>query len=917
MAYDFLQTASFAPRAGANAFTADYETLSFPVAWREPILQLYRSTKPDGQREKIQRVPIRRLNAVMRAVLPDVLTVDRTASFDATQPWLYAGAALSDEVLDNLIQAWLWDMNPTPEAYARFRQTVAELDQSRPAWVSKSVDLLAQEVSPGGTSTPASASYRLLPDWVAAAIADLPPYEHCGERISFVRVATDPRDGAELMSWPPLEHSQKTRGGGIRTSYYSAVIRVSLRTIPFDEVPRVHLSLSVRRWTNGSVWLPQGLSASVYLKTQSPFLREADPPARFAVAGLRWSKELRRVAWTHGEPTGLLERLSALKNLPSAELLQKESDAWQQGRDGLTAAVVHHTRMGWHPVRAGLMPAERRRVLEWAAQALEPAFEPMAELHRSQAKPQLPIRQQEKRRSVPKTAADDERAAIADENDAIDARNARSLRTAVSAAVSDEKLTVLMLHQPGAIRERLTAAVEASLDLHDHRVPTDSELACWTAPDLTLDLHFQPLGSLGAPLGEKEKLRTKADHDAALAARRRETAAFVKSLSERHGISPALIIVELEGLDRFTGRTDPKFALRAGCAEAGAVTQFVRPESEAPEDAEFRATAAWLDGLRQVGVRLVPEHSLGTSIPENLNQVALWLVKRRVDGPTNRPQFTPIAVMLRPQENRILARTADMDEWVPYPKLLTSLVGAVRSADLASEEQQIEAVAIFLRKLFYGLKGAPTLFVAHAQNLRSRWPWLQNSGLVPDHLQFGNGPLQRMALHGRHLRLARVATAARDETPQWWAPSEHGAGISKGLWQSPDEDEFRRVFYSTVDKGNHTVGVNVSKLTHHVASNGKSRIDPPAAAWNPGLLELTMACLQPGDDPTAWAMYLHQQRFAEDYRDSLGLPLVLHLAKLTSHYALPYDDEPDDEGVDTSLAAPDTEDGAEADPSES
>ena len=37
-------------------------------------------------------------------------------------------------------------------------------------------------------------------------------------------------------------------------------------------------------------------------------------------------------------------------------------------------------------------------------------------------------------------------------------------------------------------------------------------------------------------------------------------------------------------------------------------------------------------------------------------------------------------------------------------------------------------------------------------------------------------------------------------------------------------------------------------------------------------------------------MYLHQQRLSDDYRDSLGLPLILHLAELTSHYALPHEE---------------------------
>jgi hypothetical protein len=36
-------------------------------------------------------------------------------------------------------------------------------------------------------------------------------------------------------------------------------------------------------------------------------------------------------------------------------------------------------------------------------------------------------------------------------------------------------------------------------------------------------------------------------------------------------------------------------------------------------------------------------------------------------------------------------------------------------------------------------------------------------------------------------------------------------------------------------------------------------------------------------------MYVHQQRFPDDYRDALALPLALHLARLATEYALPHE----------------------------
>src|SRR5690606_15610784 len=110
--------------------------------------------------------------------------------------------------------------------------------------------------------------------------------------------------------------------------------------------------------------------------------------------------------------------------------------------------------------------------------------------------------------------------------------------------------------------------------------------------------------------------------------------------------------------------------------------QFFAPTEPNPgdddDDSPFRAAAAWADGLRQLGMRLIPTHTVGDTIPEDLNQLAFWLVKRQVTGETGRAQFTPVAVLIRPGRKGILGRTPDMTEWVPYPQLLIALTGQVR-----------------------------------------------------------------------------------------------------------------------------------------------------------------------------------------------------------------------------------------------
>ncbi|MCM6774512.1 DUF3962 domain-containing protein [Nocardia sp. CDC159] len=903
MQYNNIQPAAFVPTGDGEPYRIWCHTLTFPKQWHAPILEFYRHGMPEHRQAKIKQVPIQRLNSALRTVAPDLITVGINASFDNSEPWLYANAQYPVPILTRFIYAWLRDLQPDPKMNPMFRETVERLDLKSLQWGSEQVNLLEHAVSPGGTSLPADRLYRLLPEFLAERIAALPAYRHCGKELSFKRVAVDSRaNGAELMSWPPIEYETKKIG----TWHYSAVIRVSLKTVPFSETPRIHLSAGVRRWVKGKIYLPRKSGVSTYLLAKSPLVREGLVPQRFAVATLEYDRTGREEVWRQGGPEGLLSTISAIDNLPSPGVFRKEPEAWLNGRDGLTAAAAYHTRMGRHPIGAGLMPSERRRLTEWAAQALHPLFKPAPELERSSIKRQNPKRALRDKVSTPKKATEQQARDIAEINEGIAKSNALARRALTAEALPESSLVVYLLYQKEAMRDHLLAAAEKSLGLEGYCTNDGEDLRAWRAPDLSVRIHMRRIADLGGPLGDMKPPRRSDELNDAIGDRRTAVALFLNTLSDEVAESAHLVIAELDGEKTFEPRTsDPKFAIRLGCADVKIVSQFIRPHDpntpDEKDDSQFRAAAAWGDGLRQVGVRFIPAHTLpADAIPEKLNQVAFWMVKRQSTERLRSSQFTPVAILIRPSQNCILGRTADMDQWVPYPELLTSLTGIVPAAEEKTVEAQTALTASFVQKTLYALRGQPTLVVTHAQNSRSRWPWLLNSGLVQDRIQLGNGAIQRLALQGKQLRIARISTGDRDETPQWWAtsPSSDGGGISKGLWVSADAagSVENRVFYSTTDKAStRSVAVEASKLTPRTNSTGGLEIKPTVNAWNPDLLEITMAGLQPGDDAEQWAMYLHQQRFSDDYRDGLKLPLIMHLAELTSHYALPHSDETDPE----------------------
>ncbi|SFC82777.1 pPIWI_RE module domain-containing protein [Streptomyces aidingensis] len=926
MTHDRIQPAAYVPNPEAGTLSAFYHGLAFPSAWREPLLRLYRHGKSAKSEGRHQQVPISRLNRLIAAVAPDLISVASKAPLDGGRPWLYTTAPYPASVMKTFLHAWLRDMQPAPEAHSLVKETAQALDIDSLKWELLSVNLLEQGLSEEGrTALPAPHLFRLLPETLAARIAQHPPYEHYGQKLEFRQVAGVPGDnGATLVSWPPLKYPDRGK-----TWRYSAYLRVSLRTVPFDPVPRIHLSTGISRWVREKVWLPFRSSASVYLLADESMLADAPAPTRFAVASLTWRQET-GPQWAQGGPEGMLRRISVEDDFPRPERLVKEPEHWLVQPDGITAAVLHHTRMGAHGVGAGLMPTERRRLTEWAAEALQPDFVPVGELRRSiflrkhDPLPRLEEKLSERKsKKADKDATEEERGEIERQNAEIAAYNAEvgeqnavieqrngDRRRQLLAGVMGSELSVLALHQTDTMRDLLLVKAEAYLGLAPFRTKSGPGTWAWEAPELTLRMHIFPLGRLGAPLGNGTIPRRGAEWDAVVAGRRREVAAFLTARVKETGRAPQLVFVELEdwrkkqvGKKTPPPTTDPKSAIRLGCADAGLVSQFLGlPDDVAApgkDTSAHRAKAAWADGIRQLGVRVTRPHSVPSGmIPEQLNQLAFWLVKRRVSGHNPHAQFTPIAVLLRPGQQQVMGRSPQTGGWVPYPELLKGLVGQVRGDDLKYRDQQERLTAIFVRQILGSFRGEPTLVLTHAQNIRERWPSLQNGKVRPDTVQLGGDSPKRLASLGKKLRLVRVADAARDETAQWWSPvsrkrngnTEALAGFAQGLWLPHNAEPGGRNFYSVGEKpGTNTLHRELSKLTEHRDANGKSLLRPSASASQPDLLEVALVGLQENDRPEPWAMFVHQQRITDDYTDPLALPLVLHLARLTRDYAEPYE----------------------------
>ena len=921
--FESIRLTAYQPDRDAGAFAQDWYGLAFPARWRKLFLEHYRLGKRDPGR--YQRVPIGRLNEVIRAVAPDLVSVARGATENDASPWIYARGRFPVPLLRQMILAWIHDMHreetdagKKAEILAATTRLVTELDFSELSWDPEPVDLLARSLSAGGTAEPDARLYQLLPDELASRALDLGPYTFEGAQLSF-RIAPVTR-GAELISWPPREHHDEDG-----TWKFSLVISLTVHTIPFTGDFRLHVRTGIRRWcTNGPVKIGYRHSVSTYLLTSTPWLQGGPGTGRFAVSQLCNGDAPDSYEWTRGGPEGMLRRLMFAQQFPEPAALQAAPATWIDGAGGVTAGVAYSTLMGTHGVGAGLMPRDRAPLSEWIAPAFEPFLRRVPD-HRPSKYPVAP-------RNLPRKPAGKTPEEKDEKKAQITRRQQQARREGLARILEGEPLHAEVLWQDTRTRDGLIAQLAQALGL-DGPDTSNPGLLTWRTSELEVRLRLEEAGDLAAPLDFPGPKPRKRHLHRAISQRRRQASDHLSASSH-----PAdLTLVEIDNPDAFGPFTDPKFALRLGCADARRLTQFINTPSGKRKTAtrtsiEHRSLQSWIDGFRQLGLSTIPQHSLD-GLPADLNMVALWLVKRRADGPTRQSRMTPVAVRTGPS-GAITGWDPDTGEWIPYRTMLLRLT---RHADIPGEEEAEAAeneepagknprpwypdfeerraiTAQFIKPLLYSLRREQVLLMTHAQNSRSLWPFLVNGNLLRDSLQFGASPAQGIGLYGDALRHVRIRDHSMNETPQWYAPAARKPGqddddptdhygIAAGLWVSPDDGSDPRTFLSTAAKAStaKNAAVDASKFATRENQQGETVIDTGKNASNPGIIELAVAACNPApgtkattaSDPELWAALVHQLRRAPDYRDTLALPLPMHLAKLTEEYVLPHDPDAD------------------------
>ena len=239
-----------------------------------------------------------------------------------------------------------------------------------------------------------------------------------------------------------------------------------------------------------------------------------------------------------------------------------------------------------------------------------------------------------------------------------------------------------------------------------------------------------------------------------------ELCALVAGSGDRTWSEAALVIAETEtaSKDHFATvpGSDPKHALRLAW----------RRQGSSPSSLTCPSPGRFLWSTGPVGP--------GWTRCGNSARAAPQPARRGTKGgPTRTPARSPVAVRMRSGGDSGTMEGWDVEraEWLPYPRMLLSLVqGANHAQAPLARAQDLERQ---IRTVLFQLRYRLTLLMVNSGNIQQCWPRLRNGALSRDMLGFGGGADQRLAAYGEGLRVVsgprrqRAGRGARVVCPRW------------------------------------------------------------------------------------------------------------------------------------------------------
>jgi hypothetical protein len=220
---------------------------------------------PDDAKQQIRRITAKRDNKPIEQASLPVKSLDRTLRLApgliyigklSPKPgefWLYSPHQLPKKPLSAILSYWIDTEFPEEPSNKRKVGITAQerqlamsyLSAEKLVWERREVSYTKQFTTyPNGTAKLSGSDFILLPHILAKELTKPGlKFEVDGEKLQFYRTIPSSGQGAELISWQPLNYTEDGQ-----TYYYSIVLTVRMVQEPDLHYPRLDVKPSIRRW---------------------------------------------------------------------------------------------------------------------------------------------------------------------------------------------------------------------------------------------------------------------------------------------------------------------------------------------------------------------------------------------------------------------------------------------------------------------------------------------------------------------------------------------------------------------------------------------------------------------------------------------------------------------------------------------
>ena len=360
----------------------------------------------------------------------------------------------------------------------------------------------------------------------------------------------------------------------------------------------------------------------------------------------------------------------------------------------------------------------------------------------------------------------------------------------------------------------------------------------------------------------------------------------------------AAAIIVLPGKEDFAGLGDPYSALRAGFADMGRITQFIRPKQDL-EEASFEIQSAVNDLFRGLGYT---EKIVGSRLPEIFKTPVIGVhvytslkPLRRTRGKELANCCLPIYILYDPISGSVKVECDAFEKrHMLYWEAALELSKFSRSEEFVGKCKEAYADTIKQKLLGYrNLYMNKPAFVMINSNYNTRndmWPGISDTSIstyqcispyVPKKIDIGSkGREHLVSFTESQLRIMRVRiNQGLSEIPDYYTELKKIEDVARSHRSASGIFQYDSIFWGLAARQNDPRYRN---------SESQSKIDHPFNNFaGRNLVEFFPLQLQDEDIPLKWVQYANALRKCSlQYPEATKLPLPLHFADLLKEYLL-------------------------------